>query len=89
MSPWEMDVPLDVWNFSDGPSLIYSFPRSAWECSLRRSASVFWLPTCRTKRTQSVQDCIPTQSVGTSSFGSRIDCYTLGGHHPLVWAGGP
>ena len=44
------------------------FPRShalAWECSLRRSASSFrpWEP----HRTQSVQDGIPTRSVGTSS----------------------
>jgi hypothetical protein len=40
-----------------------SFPRSAWECRLRRSASAF--PSASPLGTQSVQDGIPTRSVGT------------------------
>jgi hypothetical protein len=40
----------------------HSFPRSPWECRLRRSASL----NLRPKRTQSVKDGIPTRSVGTS-----------------------
>jgi hypothetical protein len=42
--------------------LCHSFPRSAWERRLRRSASA----SLHAKRTQSVPEGIPTQSVGTS-----------------------
>src|SRR4051794_5823334 len=45
---------------STGPRFLISFPRSAWECRLRRSASDFF-----SGGTQSVQECIPTRSVGT------------------------
>src|SRR5450759_569890 len=41
-----------------------------WECSLRRSAS----SGLRTMRTQSVQDGIPTETVGTSAINKSIPC---------------
>jgi len=46
-----------------------SFPRSAWECRLRRSAS-----TGPGRGPQSGQDGIPTQSVGTSDPISLPQC---------------
>ncbi len=47
-----------------GVRVVNSFPRSAWECRPRRSASVS--PSAAPLGTRSVQDGIPTQSVGTS-----------------------
>jgi hypothetical protein len=44
-----------------------SFPRSPWECGLRRSAS----PFLHHKRTQSVPGSIPTRSVRTSLVAFR------------------
>ena len=48
----------------------HSFPRSAWECRPGRSASL-----CRDQPTRSVEDGIPTRSVGTrpsAMFRSRV-----------------
>src|SRR5262249_15320829 len=58
-----------------------SFPRSAWECSLRRSAS-----RPHPTGTRSVRTCVPTRSVGT-----RVDaqkgkkCGTNIDNDPGVW----
>src|SRR5688500_2274799 len=48
-----------------------SFPRSAWECPPGRSASTPAVPTTRT--TRSVEDGIPTRSVGTRRSGRPVE----------------
>src|SRR5271163_497159 len=47
--------------------MMHLFPRSAWECRPGRSASSSLRRGREKKTTQSVEECIPTQSVGTRS----------------------
>jgi hypothetical protein len=62
-----------------------SFPGSAWECRPRRSASVF--PSAAPLGTQSVQDGIPTRSLGTIAE-SAVAHALLFGLVALVVGGG-
>jgi hypothetical protein len=55
-------MPERIAGFIDG-RFPNSFPRSAWECRLRRSASSSFEHR-RTKTTRSVEDGIPTEDRG-------------------------
>src|SRR4029077_3716760 len=55
----------------DGETDFLSFPRSAWECRPGRSASVRWGHPGPT--TRSVEDGIPTRSIGTRDCGPVVE----------------